>query len=102
MARRTTEAYAAKLAEVGQGSWRPRTSAVPWVRFSLKARYQQADTLIRRNIDVGAIWLALEKVRKDLGLPERCETPLMDATFGDKLRNQRYRDVGEISDVVAS
>jgi Fic family protein len=44
-----TEHYYAVLAEVGQGKWSPERSALPWVRFCLKAHYQQAATIIRRN-----------------------------------------------------
>ncbi len=99
---RNTEAYYAKLAEVGQGGWHPENGALPWVRFCLTAHYQQAATLIRRNTEVGRIWLEVEKIRAGLGLPERCEGPLMDAAFGYKVRNQRYREEQDISDVVAS
>ena len=99
---RNTEAYYAKLAEVGQGSWHPENSALPWVRFCLTAHYQQAATLIRRNGELGQVWLEIERIRQGLGLPERCEAPLVDAAFGYKVRNQRYREEHEISDVVAS
>lgn len=99
---RNTEAYYAKLAEVGQGSWHPQNDALPWVRFCLTAHYQQAATLIRRNTEIGTIWLEIERIRQGLGLPERTEGPLMDAAFGYKVRNQRYREENEISDVVAS
>lgn len=99
---RNTEAYYAKLAEVGQGEWNPQNSALPWVRFCLTAHYQQANTLIRRNAEIGRVWEMLVNIRTGLGLPERCEGPMMDAAFGYKVRNQRYRDQENISDVVAS
>lgn len=99
---RNTDAYYAKLAEVGQGAWHPENSSLPWVRFCLTAHYQQANTLIRRNAEVGRIWELVRKLRTALALPERCEMPLMDAAFGYKVRNQRYREEEEISDVVAS
>jgi Fic family protein len=99
---RNTEAYYAKLAEVGQGAWNPQNSALPWVRFCLTAHYQQTNTLIRRNAEIGRIWEMIVKIRTGLGLPERCEGPMIDAAFGYKVRNQRYRDQEHISDVVAS
>jgi hypothetical protein len=99
---RNTDAYYALLAEVGQGSWNPQNNALPWVRFCLTAHYQQAATLMKRNAMVGRVWNEIEKLRQALGLPERCDIPLMDATFGYKVRNRRYREDQDISDVVAS
>jgi Fic family protein len=99
---RNTEAYYAILKEVGQGKWHPERSAMPWVRFCLVAHYQQAATILRRNATIGRIWSEIEKIRRTLELPERCESVLMDATFGYKVRNNRYREEANISDVVAS
>jgi Fic family protein len=97
-----TDAYYAILGEVGQGSWHPENDALPWVRFCLIAHYQQAATLMKRNIAIGRVWAEIEELRKQFGLPERTEIALMDAAFNYKLRNGHYREVNEISDVVAS
>jgi Fic family protein len=99
---RNTDAYYKMLADTGQGKWSPERDALPWVRFCLVAHYQQAATLIKRNAVIGRVWSELEKLRKDLGLPERAELVLMDATFGYKVRNQRHREQNNISEVVAS
>jgi Fic family protein len=99
---RNTEAYYAILKEVGQGSWHPRNSALPWVRFCLRAHYQQAVTLIKRNTLVGRVWNEVEKIVKVQKLPPRVEAPLLDAAFGYKIRNNSYREDSEISDVVAT
>jgi Fic family protein len=99
---RNTEPYYEMLAQVGQGSWHPENDALPWVRFCLRAHYQQAATLMRRNDVIGKIWGEIEKLRTLLGLPERCDSVLMDAAFGYNVRNQRYREEHDISDVVAS
>jgi Fic family protein len=99
---RNTDAYYAILAEVGQGSWRPGNDALPWVRFCLTAHYQQAATLMKRNAMVSRVWGEVEKLREALGMPDRCDSPLMDAAFGYNVRNQRYREESGISDVVAS
>jgi Fic family protein len=99
---RNTEAYYAMLAEIGQGAWHPERDALPWVRFCLTAHFQQAATLMKRNSTVSAVWGEIEKIRRAHGFPERCDLPLMDAAFGYKVRNQRYREDQEISDVVAS
>lgn len=97
-----TDAYYSILGEVGQGSWHPANNALPWVRFCLVAHYQQAATLMKRNIVIGRMWLEIEKLRKKLDLPERAELAMMDAAFGYKVRNGRYRQENELSDVVAS
>jgi len=99
---RNTAAYYAMLAQVGQGAWHPERDCLPWVRFCLTAHYQQAATLMKRNATVSAVWGEVEKIRLGHGLPERCDLPLMDAAFGYKVRNQRYREDQQISDVVAS
>jgi hypothetical protein len=70
--------------------------------MALIAHYQQAATLIKRNIVVGRVWAEIEKRRKQFGLPERTEIALMDAAFNYKAGNGHYREVNEISDVVAS
>ena len=67
---RNTEAYYAILAEVGQGSWHPKRSALLWVRFCLTAHYQQAATLMKRNAVVGRVWLEIDKLRAEFGLKE--------------------------------
>jgi len=99
---RNTPAYYEILKDVGQGSWHPKNSALPWVRFCLRAHYQQAATLMKRNAHVGRVWEEISKLTKANGLPERSEGPLLEAAFGNKIRNHRYRVENDISDVVAS
>jgi Fic family protein len=99
---RNTQAYYDVLAKVGQGSWHPENDALPWVRFCLVAHYQQAATLIKRNAEIGHTWEEVEKIANGHGLPDRTQTALMDAAFGYHVRNSRYRQEWEISEVVAS
>jgi Fic family protein len=99
---RNTQAYYDKLAEVGQGKWSPHNDALPWVRFCLRAHYQQAATLTKRNAEVGRVWGLISELAKKYGLHERTEIALMDAAFSFPVRNARYRTENEISDVVAS
>jgi Fic family protein len=99
---RNTLAYYTILAEVGQGSWQPKNSAIAWVRFCLRAHYQQASTLMKRNAHFGRVWEEIASIVKDMGINERMEGPLLEAAFGYKIRNHRYRSENEISDVVAS
>ena len=97
-----TDAYYGVLGEIGKGSWHPRNSALPWVRFCLVAHFQQAATLVKRNAVIGRMWDEMTRLRIFHGLPERTEIVLMDAAFDYKVRNGRYRMESEISDVVAS
>lgn len=99
---RNTPAYYAILKEVGEGSWHPSNSALPWVRFCLRAHYQQAATIMKRNAHFGRVWEEVAKITKQHGLNERVEGALVEAAFGYNIRNQRYREENEISDVVAS
>jgi Fic family protein len=97
-----TDAYYEILGEIGKGSWHPERNALPWIRFCLVAHYQQAATLMKRNVVIGRMWSEMEKLRKELGLPERAELAMMDAAFNYKVRNGRYRQENDISDVIAS
>jgi Fic family protein len=99
---RNTESYYAILKETGQGIWNPNRSALPWVRFCLRAHYQQAVTLTRRNAIVGRVWEQISAIVREAGLPDRVETPMMDAAFGYRVKNGPYRDEAKISETVAS
>jgi Fic family protein len=99
---RNTQAYYDILKEVGQGSWHPKNSALPWVRFCLRAHYQQAATLIKRNAHIGRVWGEIAELIRLHGLHERVEGPLLEAAFGRKVRNNnRYREESDISEAVA-
>lgn len=99
---RNTLAYYDILSEVGQGRWIPGNPALPWVRFCLRAHYQQAATLMKRNAHFGRVWEEISNLVKLMGMNERMEGPLLEASFGYKIRNSRYRAENKISDVVAS
>ncbi|MSO77204.1 MAG: Fic family protein [Alphaproteobacteria bacterium] len=99
---RNTQAYYDVLANVGQGSWHPENDALPWVRFCLVAHYQQAATLIKRNQEIGRTWDEIEIVANRAGLDERVQGALMDAAFGYRVRNSRYREEVQVSEVIAS
>ena len=93
---RNTQDYYSVLAEVGEGAWNPSTSALPWVRFCLKAHYQQANTLIRRNEEYGAVFDSIERLIEREGLNERMTAPLFNAALGIRMTNSRYqKETGE-------
>jgi len=99
---RNTSDYYSILADVGQGSWHPKNDALPWVRFCLRAHYQQATTLMKRYEVIRRVWMEIEKLRKQHGLPERTETAMVDGAFGFRIKNAHYRELHEISDAAAT
>lgn len=98
---RNTQAYYDVLAKVGQGEWNPDKSARPWIRFCLKAHYQQAETLIKRNNELGQIWNEIIKIIKNYKLNDRCEIALVNAVYGYRTLKTRYQVDAEVSEYVA-
>jgi Fic family protein len=99
---RNTREYYDVLAEVGAGSWHPERSARPWIRFCLKAHFQQASRLLQRTRDLERLWDAAEIELKRAGLPDRAVLAVVDAALGSRVRNATYRTVADVSDQVAS
>lgn len=98
---RNFQEYYDVLASVGQGAWHPENDALPWIRFCLKAHYFQAQTLLRRIAETGALWNRLEEMLEQRGLPYRMINALMDAASGRKVRNPVYRKDAEVSSQIA-
>ncbi len=89
------------LGAVGQGSWHPEHDALPWIKFSLNAHYQQAVTLVRRTKETELLWNQLESELKRRRLNERMVLALADAAVGFRVRNSTYRKSAAIKDQVA-
>lgn len=98
---RNTGEYYDVLAEIGQGRWNPGNSALPWVRFCLKAHYQQANTLIRRHEEHESVFESVERLVAREGLNERVTIPLFNAAMGLRVTNARYQKETEVSTYVA-
>ncbi len=99
---RNTKSYYEILERTGKGRWNPANSALQWIRFCLHAHYQQGATLIKRNNEIGRLWEMVSSSIHLSGMPERAESPLIDAALGYRIRNNRYRTEAKISEVVAS
>lgn len=99
---RNTDEYYAVLAQVGEGSWNPTNDAHPWIRFMLKAHYQQAATVERRQQEYGDVWGEIEKRLKELRFPDRATAPLVEAAFGMSIKNVRYRVHADVNTLTAS
>lgn len=103
-----TQSYYDILADVGHGSWHPEGDARPWVRFCLRAHFIQAASVLRRVKESEAMWLEVDDLRHEKGLPERCIGGLFEATIGLKIRNASYRkdvelvELEEITNQVAT
>ena len=97
-----TQDYYKVLAEIGQGKWSPQNNSLPWIRFCLKAHYQQAQRLIRRHQEYSEIYDKVHKLVLDHKLNDRCEMPLFDACIGLTITNTRYRSDSGITEYVAS
>ena len=96
-----TQDYYNVLTEVGQGMWNPSNSALPWVRFCLKAHYQQANTVIRRHEEYEVLFSSIETLVERQGLNERMAVPLFNAALGMRVTNARYQRETEESSHVA-
>ena len=98
---RNTQDYYAVLADVGEGSWNPTNSALPWIRFCLKAHYQQADTMIHRHEEYEAAFNGIENLLRRARLNERMAVPLFNASLGIRVTNSRYQKEAEVSSHIA-
>ena len=98
---RNTQDYYNVLAEVGEGAWNPTNSALPWVRFCLKAHYQQASTVIRRHEEYEDLFSTIETLVERQKLNERMIVPLFNAALGMRVTNARYQKETEESAHVA-
>lgn len=99
---RNTQAYYDILAETGKGAWHPDNDAHAWVQFCLRAHFQQAQTIVKRNEWYGRVYEAIAKIIKDRGLHERMAFALMDGALGLRVRAGQYKQENDLSDVVAS
>jgi Fic family protein len=94
---RNSSYYYRTLAEVGQGAWNPQRSALPWIKFSLRAHFWQAEALLRRLNQSASLWRALEAEVQQHGLPARVMNALMKAAYQIKVQNPSYRQESDIS-----
>lgn len=99
---RNTGAYYEILARTGKGSWHPENDAHDWVRFCLRAHFQQAYTLVKRNDWLGRVYQEIQRIQLSRRLHDRMTTALADAAVGLRVRAGRYREEHDLSDVVAS
>ena len=88
---RNTQDYYDVLANVGQGSWSPGNDSRAWIRFILTAHLRQARTMLVRVRETERLWVNLEQLVGQAGLPDRVMSVLFDAAMGMRVRNATYR-----------
>lgn len=93
-----TAEYYKVLAEVGRGYWQPENDVRPWIRYSLKAHYIQARTLVRRLKESEKLWDLLTRVTIQHSLPERTILAMFDAARGLRVRRATYQPQADVSD----
>lgn len=92
---RNTRDYYDVLAFVGAGSWQPLNDARPWIRFVLTAHLRQARTVLRRTKEIESIYVELDHLIENNGLPDRTIEALFDAASGLRVRRSVYRAILE-------
>jgi Fic family protein len=99
---RNTREYYDILALTGHGAWNPKRSAQAWLRFCLKAHYQQAATLIRRNEEYARLFDRISALLAKKSMPERAAVSVFDAAQGYRISNARYRLDADVAELTAS
>lgn len=97
-----TPDYYRVLAEVGGGAWDPTRNAAPWIRFVQTAHYRQAETFLRRETQMRALWNDIEDELARRKLPERALPVVAQAAFGHRTRRSTYTRLTDTTDVVAT
>lgn len=96
---RNTREYYSVLATVGKGAWNPSPDTKTWIRFIIKAHYQQTIKVLRRIKEARRLYDELENRVSQLKLPERSIGPLFNAASGHVITNSFYRaDDYEVSE----
>ncbi|MGH3544879.1 MAG: Fic family protein [Mycobacteriales bacterium] len=101
LGRNTTEYYRV-LADVGKGSWQPSGATRLWTRFLLTAHLRQARTVLRRAKESEQLWMELDRMVSNRGLPNRSLAVLFDAASGLRVRNGTYQAALRGSDEIVS
>ena len=99
---RHQQEYYDVLSEVGGGGWNPSRDCRPWIRFCITAHFRQTQTLLRRSKEFERVYEDLSNLVLRHGLAERTTFALVEAAFGNRVRNASYRISADISNNLAS
>ncbi|MEV6299213.1 Fic family protein [Actinoplanes sp. NPDC051861] len=71
--------------------YRPDQDVSSWIRFSLVAYHQQAQTVQARADQSAAVWDLLDSYTRNAGLDERMVSALHDVAMAGRVRRARYQ-----------
>jgi Fic family protein len=97
---KNTSAYYAAFECLGR-SFDRTADVTPFVRAHLDAQLQQVYQLAVRQRAEGLLWIALENLLEDRGLPARLANALYDSFFGRTVTTGYYRDLIDASAATA-
>lgn len=97
-----TADYYRVLAHTGAGRWHPDRDNALWVSFNLRAHHIQAQTLQHRIDQAMAIWVAIDVLSADHGLPDRAGLALYEAALGYRVRRATYVKRADVEERTAS
>ncbi len=89
--------YEKVLAAVGGPAYAPERDAHPWIRFSLLACHQQAQTVRHRLALAEECWLRLTDLAVARGLAECLTGALHEVALAGRLRSSRYQEAEDLS-----
>jgi Fic family protein len=87
---RNTDDYYAVLAATGAGGWHPERDTRLWLQFNLRAHHMQAQTLQRRFAEAERLWVTIDSLVSQHGLPDRAAEALFDALLGLRVTRPAY------------
>ncbi|MET8138155.1 Fic family protein [Streptomyces sp. NPDC005251] len=77
--------------------YQPEQDVSSWIRFSLTAYHQQAQTVQGRLARSGRVWNTLASFANASGLDERTVTALHDVAMAGRVRRTRYQSAEALS-----
>jgi hypothetical protein len=78
------------------------TDVTSFLRAHLEAQLHQVRALDLRERVQRQIWLAIEDLVTERGLPERLANAVWDAFFDREVTNRYYREIADVGDITAS
>ncbi|WP_194819370.1 Fic family protein [Nocardia sp. XZ_19_385] len=78
-------------------TYRPDQDVSEWLRFSLTAYHQQAQTVHARWVRSGTVWARLAKYVAGIRLDDRVVSALHDAAMSGRVRRTRYEQAEGLS-----
>ena len=98
---RNTYRFYDVLGEVGGPVWTPECDTLPWVRFHLRARHQQAQTVERQVNTTREVWRALDQAIEQRGWLDSMFYARYPAAMGDRVRRATCQSDAQLGEQLA-